>query len=240
MYIMKMLIQNITVLNMLLILGIIFFALQSLLPHLSIQVRYAVPSAGKSLTGEQERSAEISVPAPTEYGLVAERNLFHPERHIPVEKKAEQPLPKPEFVLYGTMITDGLSLAYVEDLKAPRSSPGRGKRQTSLKKGDRISGFTLKEIHSDNIVLMRGDEKLVVSIQDSSHPKARTEFGVSESTAESPPASASKPPSQQHAPKSLPQRVMQPSNPSSPQAAPPRPERRLGSQKTFRPQAPGR
>jgi hypothetical protein len=88
-------------------------------------------------------------------------------------KKEEQPLPKPDLVLYGTLITDTLNLAYIEDLKAPRSSPGRGKRQTAAKQGDMFNGFILKEIHTDRIVLVRGEEKLVIAINDSAHPKDR-------------------------------------------------------------------
>jgi len=237
---MKSLIRNINIGNIILAAVVVFFVFSDVSPLFTVQANSVLPSAKKHVQETVGEAQEIQIPSPAEFISVAEQNLFHPERKIPVEKKAEQPLPKPEFVLYGTMIADGLSYAYVEDLKAPRSSPGRGKRQTALKKGDGISGFTLKEIHSDEIVLMRGDEKFVVSIQDPSHPKARTEFGVSESTAESPPASASKPRPQQQAPQSLPQRVIQPANPSSQQAVPPRPERRLGSQKTFRPQVPGR
>jgi hypothetical protein len=122
---------------------------------------------------EEEEVVQFQVPSITEYAKIADENLFHPERKIPTEKKEEQPLPKPEFVLYGTLISDELSLAYLEDVKAPRSSPGRGKRQVALKKGDSMSGFTLKEIEADKIVMLRGEEKIVVNISDPTHPKAR-------------------------------------------------------------------
>ncbi|MDQ7788262.1 MAG: hypothetical protein RDU01_11725 [Thermodesulfovibrionales bacterium] len=235
---MKSLIRNINIGNIILAAVVAFFIFSDVSPLFTVQAHSVLPSAKKQ---EQEivgEAQEIETPSPAEFMSVAEQNLFHPERKIPVEKKAEQPLPKPEFVLYGTMITDGLSLAYVEDMKAPRSSPGRGKRQTSLKKGDRISGFTLKEIHSDKIVLMRGDEKLAVSIQDPSYPKARTESGVPQSTAEALPASASKPAVQRQAPQSPPQRAFQPNStsPLSQQEKPERPGRRRGSQKTYAPQ----
>jgi hypothetical protein len=36
-----------------------------------------------------------------------------------------------------------------------------------------MSGFTLKEIEADKIVMLRGEEKIVVNISDPTHPKAR-------------------------------------------------------------------
>ncbi|MFZ3136940.1 MAG: hypothetical protein WA126_06065 [Thermodesulfovibrionales bacterium] len=105
--------------------------------------------------------------------LISEENLFHPERRIPPEKKVEQPLPKPEFVLYGTLITNDTSFAYLEDTKALRNTPGRGKRQITMKKGDTLSGFNLKEINVDNIVMARGEEKITIYLYSRNNPKKR-------------------------------------------------------------------
>jgi hypothetical protein len=41
-----------------------------------------------------------------------------------------------------------------------------------------MSGFTLKEIEADKIVMLRGEEKIVVSISDPAHPKVRNEADV--------------------------------------------------------------
>jgi hypothetical protein len=71
------------------------------------------------------------------------------------------------------MLSDDLSLAYLEDLKAPRNTPGRGKRQVALKKGDSLSGFVLKEIETDKITMVRGEEKLIVAMNDPQKAKAR-------------------------------------------------------------------
>jgi len=71
------------------------------------------------------------------------------------------------------MISNDLSLAYLEDLKAPRNTPGRGKRQVALKKGDSLSGFVLKEIETDKITMVRGEEKLIVAMNDPQKAKAR-------------------------------------------------------------------
>lgn len=145
---------------------------------LDLEAKYALPPAKKTIDGEEELPVENQLPSITEYTIVSEENLFHPERRIPPEKKEEQPLPKPEFVLYGTLITDDTRLAYLEDLKSPRNTPGRGKRQIVLKKGDSMSGFTLKEIEAEQVVMVRGEEKVVVPVQDPSRQKERTQPAV--------------------------------------------------------------
>jgi len=134
-----------------------------------------LPVQKKAAEEEEVREYEFSPPSPADYMIIAEDNLFHPERIIPPEKKVEQELPKPEFILYGTMITDDLGVAYLEDLKAPRTTPGRGNRQVALKKGGALSGFTLKEIEADKIVMVRGEEKMIVHIIDPQKPKQRVE-----------------------------------------------------------------
>lgn len=80
-------------------------------------------------------------------------------------------MPKPEFVLYGTLITNDISFAYLEDTKAPRNTPGRGKRQIAMKKGDTLSGFNLKEINVDSIVMARGEEKITIYVYNTQKPK---------------------------------------------------------------------
>jgi len=170
---MKSLIRNINVFNILLTAALTFFVLYTVSPLSTLQVKYALPEVNKQEEESPDQASELQVPSPTEFMTVSDQNLFHPERKIPVVKKEEQPLPKPDLVLYGTLITDTLNRAYVEDLKAPRSSPGRGKRQTAAKQGDIFNGFILKEIYTDRIVLVRGEEKLVVAINDSAHPKDR-------------------------------------------------------------------
>lgn len=132
-----------------------------------------MPSQQKGMIeNEKEKKDSISL-SPADYMVVAEQNPFHPERKIPVAKKAEQPLPKPEFVLYGTLITDDLSIAYMEDLKAPISTPGRGKRQSPLRIGQSLSGFTLKEIEPEKVVMVRGEERMMVHLNDPNTQKKR-------------------------------------------------------------------
>ena len=183
--------RNINLLNIILITAIIILANYTVLPMFNMNIRYTLPAGKKTIGDTDEKPAEGRIPSPSDYMIIAEENPFHPERKIPVEKKAEQPLPKPEFVLYGTLITDDISLAYLEDLKAPHSTQGRGRRQTVLKIGDIMSGFTVKEIEADTIVMVRGDEKITIPISDPSHKRERKETAVTTA-----PAATQKPPQQ--------------------------------------------
>jgi hypothetical protein len=165
--------RNINPLNIILIMSAVSIALGAFSPYFYPQVRFNLPAA-KLPPAEEEKPSEAAVasPSPTDYMVIAEQNLFHPDRKIPVEKKEAQQLPKPELILFGTLITDGMSVAYVEDKKNPKTSPGRGKRQNVMKKGDAVSGFVLKEIEPDRIMLARGDETMVVHL--SQGDKSRT------------------------------------------------------------------
>jgi len=184
------LLKNINVLNIILLVAAILLADYVVLPILNVKVKY-IPAIPKKISSEkEEKPAQSQTANPADYTIIADQNLFHPERKIPPEKKEEAALPKPEFVLYGTMITDNQSFAYLEDKKSPRSTPGRGKRQTALKKGDSMSGYTLKEIDHDKVVMVRGEDTLTVKVIDSSVKKDRE--AVSTSTAASaPPAPGS-------------------------------------------------
>jgi len=152
-------------------------AYYALFPLMGADIKYALPSPGKTPLIEKAGPLEGLNPAPpSSYTIIADNNLFHPERKIPPEKKTgedQQPLPKPDVVLYGTLISDTLRLAYLEDLKAPRNTPGRGRRQTVMKIGDALSGFVLKEIDTDKIVMAKGEEKMTVYVHDPGRLKTR-------------------------------------------------------------------
>lgn len=195
MKILSYLLKQINLLNLILLIIIILFANFVILPMLNIEIKYSPAASKKPVESDEtkeEKSAQNQMPPYLDYIMVAEDNLFHPERKIPVEKKDEKVMPKPELILYGTLITDGISYAYVEDKKSVRTTPGRGKRQIVLRNGDSISGFVLKEIHPDRIVLSRGEESMTVNLMDKS--KVRESSGApSPSTA---PAQKTVPPQQ--------------------------------------------
>jgi hypothetical protein len=171
----KDLFKNISILNMVLLTFVIIMITYTVFPFFSVKFQY-IPPPGKKSLNKQDKSAAINIqiPSPSDYMLIAEENLFHPGRKIPPEKKAEAPpLPKPDLILYGTLITDDTGIAYLEDMKVPRNTPGRGRRQLIMRKGDILSGFTLKEIEVDKIVMVRGEEKMTVLMHESRKSKNR-------------------------------------------------------------------
>lgn len=159
--------NNFHVLNLLLFLLIVL--LSALLLHAYHQNSEPQGRGARKHTqpAEQQAGAATTSPSPVDYAAISNQNLFHPERRIPPEKKEAKPLPRPDVVLYGTIVSADLNLAYVEDKKAPKSTPGRGVRQVVLKKGDGLSGFVLKEIEKDRIVLVRDGEIMTVYLSDS-------------------------------------------------------------------------
>lgn len=169
----KVLLRNINLLNIILILIALLIANYVIFPLVNIKVKFNPVIPKNAHETKEELPSEVPLQSPSDYIVIAEHNLFHPQRIIPPEKKEEQPLPKPEFVLYGTLISDEISIAYMEEKKSPRSTPGRGKRQTVLKKGDTLSGYTLKEIDKEHVVMAKGEESLIVKVIDPNVKKDR-------------------------------------------------------------------
>jgi hypothetical protein len=173
----RRILSNFSVLNIVLAAVLVVFAYNMILPLFGKGAKLTVPSPKKQAVVTEktaEKPADTKSPSPSDYFVIAEQNIFHPERKIPVEKKdIAAPLPKPEFVLYGTLLLDNLRIAYMEDRKAPQSSPTRGKKQIPVRLGEALSGFILKEIDADKVVMVRGDEKLDVYLDDPSKSKTR-------------------------------------------------------------------
>jgi len=224
MRLLKYLVRNITVLNILLTAAIAAGVLYVISPLLHVTVSVTPPTATKTETPKEESPVPAQAPSPLDYTIIAEQNLFHSERKIPVDKPVAAPLPKPEFVLYGTLTTDNVSIAYMEDKKSPQTTPGRGKRQTPVRKGENISGFTVKEIEADKVVMVRGEETVIVPLNDPQSAKTREASAAPASPAPGTPQPAVRQPVQpQFAPQ---QHTQQP----APAPAPPSPPAEAGKQ----------
>ncbi|MCL5422246.1 MAG: hypothetical protein M1461_07220 [Nitrospirae bacterium] len=175
----KSILRQISGLNILLFAALIAFAAYTLPLFLDVKANFVLPSPKKEVGEKQEKAEEPQAPSIAEYAVIAEQNVFNPERKIPSEKKDEQPLPKPEFVLYGTLIAGDASLAFMEDLKSPTTSQGKGKRQRALRLGAALSGYTLSEVHHERVVMLKGDERIEVRVSDRQHKKARGDGNTS-------------------------------------------------------------
>lgn len=161
----KNLLRSITVLNLVLA-GLVFLT-AGLALFLYFGTDTGAPASGNAETVNVPAIPDVSGtegPEIQSFAVVAEKNLFHPERRIPPQIKDEA-LQKPDVILYGTLITENVAIAYVEDKKSPYSTPGRGPRQQTLKKGDMLSGYTLQEVEADRITLVKGDDRIVVRLE---------------------------------------------------------------------------
>jgi hypothetical protein len=158
---------SLNVLNSLLVLAVAAVAYFAVIPLWNPVARISLPAVTGAVTSPGEQTTPQRVPV-MDYALISDKNLFHPERKLPSEKQSEQTeiVAKPEVVLYGTLIADDATYAFIEDKKVPYSTPGRGKRQIALKKGDHLSGYILSEIEANRIVLTKGEEKIVVMLDD--------------------------------------------------------------------------
>lgn len=170
-------VRHINVLNLLLLAIAAALAAHVLPPLLNVGVSSTPPAPKKIAEGKEEKPAVPQPLSAMEYVVIAEQNVFNPERKIPAEKKDEKPLPKPEFVLYGTLITDDTSIAFLDDLKAAYTTPGRGKRQKTLRIGSTLSGYTLSEVYPDRVIMVRGEDRMELRVIDASHAKSRENAG---------------------------------------------------------------
>jgi hypothetical protein len=167
--------RHLSLLNIGLVLFLTMFFSSLISPGLRTVFHYELPHVKRSMSSTEKHFTDLQPPAISNYVSISENNVFHPDRKIPMpsEKKAEAELPalpKPDVILYGTLITDDTSVAYLEDLKSPYNTRGRGRRQLVLRKGDTLSGFTLQEVDVDRIVMARGQEKIIIKIHEKRRP----------------------------------------------------------------------
>ncbi|MBI5849110.1 MAG: hypothetical protein HZB31_14395 [Nitrospirae bacterium] len=170
----KYILSNINLLNVLLAGFILFSMLYTIMPFINRSIRSSLPATQKHDTvpsGADTIPEQAKPLSPLDYALIAEQNLFHPERKIPLATKNAQTAEKPDFILYGTLVAEGLKMAFLDDLKAPYSTRGRGKRQRALKVGQSLSGYTLAEVLAEKIVMVKGDERIIVAVNDPSKPR---------------------------------------------------------------------
>jgi len=173
------LIRSLNVLNLVLLGVAAVVFIYVLNPILQESTAVAIPSAGdeKAPPAVSAGNVEGRQLASIDYSVIGDKNLFHPDRVIPPEKKKDEAAKgkaKPELVLHGTMITDQMKLAYIEDKKAPSSSQGRGARQITLKEGDQIAGYKLTQVTDKLIVLANGGEQVTLYLDELKERKTET------------------------------------------------------------------
>jgi hypothetical protein len=99
------------------------------------------------------------------YQIVSVKNPFRPSRTD--WEGAGRHVERPKIYLYGVTLAGEYQAAL---LAIGPAGKGRGARLYRL--GDQVGGYTIKEIHSDRIVLALGDDTVPVLLHDASKPKA--------------------------------------------------------------------
>jgi hypothetical protein len=179
------LISSLNVLNLSLLVAAGVFFFYFLNPLLSAPLPVNVPSPKEISPGAPVSAEDATKLSPTDYAVIGEQNLFHPNRVIPLEKKADLIVPRPEIVLYGVLITNGLKIAFVQDKKAAPTTPGRGARQIAVKEGDLVSGYTLKKITEKMILLANGEDQMTLYLDELKDRKGEiTGTGRTQATAQ--------------------------------------------------------
>jgi hypothetical protein len=158
--------KNFNILNLILLAVSAGLFLTLVYPLLDADVKVNIPQVKAESVKKEANIAPENMPTTLDYVIVTEKNLFHPERKMPLEKKEEERVARPEIIFYGAIITGEKKIAYIEDKKNPYFTPGRGKRQTPVVQGAMIGGYTLKEVNPETIVLVRGKDKMVVNLRD--------------------------------------------------------------------------
>lgn len=164
----RYIIRQINLINLLLA-GVLVLFIYMLFSLVNAAFEYSLPpakSTSADIAEDGVKADESALPSPDYYIMITEQNLFHPDRKMVASAKEGAPVVRPDFVLYGTMITDDASIAFIDDLKAPRTTPGRGKRQRALRLGDKLSGYTLSEVYADGAVMLNGEDRIELAVID--------------------------------------------------------------------------
>jgi Type II secretion system protein C len=137
------------------------------------EIRQPLPTIGPSRArpandgapATRGNEAEPPKPAPGGYAAVASRNLFSPTRsEAPVVAAPVKPaavLPRPN--LFGVVVREGSSIAYLED---PTT-----KRVAGYRLGDTVAGGTVQTIDADHVVLARPEGQVDVQLRDPGRPR---------------------------------------------------------------------
>jgi hypothetical protein len=171
----RYILRQINLINLVLsVVLLVFIYLFSSLINAALEFKLPAPKEPSAVSAKDEaKSTESALPPPEDYAIITEQNLFHPDRKVVASAKEDTPLVRPDFVLYGTMVTDEAAIAFLDDLKSPRSSPGRGKRQWVLSIGDKLSGYTLSEVYTDGAVMISGEDRIELAVIDQTKEKVR-------------------------------------------------------------------
>lgn len=164
----RYILRSITPLNVILFAALVIIA-ATVYPSLGRKATIELQAPADQAPPEKKEIKVSSLPDLSDYAVVGDLNIFHPDRKPPPPEEEEPdvvqaPLRSVEFTLYGTLVADDVTLAFVEERTPSRRVTGRRKRISVLRVGDTISGYTLKSIEPDRVIMVRGEEEITVPL----------------------------------------------------------------------------
>ncbi len=114
-----------------------------------------------------------------DFGVIPEKNLFHPDRKFVEEEEVEpepeppeeekKTVPPPNFTLTGVIILgEDRRFAYIRNPEDERQDAEK------YRTGDQIADFTVAQILPDRVYLNRGEEQSVVRLYDAEKSKKKS------------------------------------------------------------------
>ncbi|KJR41864.1 hypothetical protein MCHI_002241 [Candidatus Magnetoovum chiemensis] len=174
------LLRNINILNITLLIaiaGLSYWGYKYYKTNLTVDLSGKNSSVSASeATNLEERNKLLSK---GDYSLIIEKNLFHPDRKfikpaVEAQPQTASDVPLPEFIVYGTIVSNELNVAYVVDKKTPYGTDGtRGERQRTLRLGDDLDGYVLNKITHDGVEFVRDGKSLTFDIINKDKNKDR-------------------------------------------------------------------
>lgn len=167
--------RNLNILNGLLLAAVILLIIFIAIPFLSRDIWVSIPKVTRTTVGQGMQTVPAANPSLADFAAISDQNLFNPARKIPAAGAGGKIFTRPEIVLYGTLITGNMKIAFIEDKKAPKVTPGRGRRQIAARKGDNINGYILTQIEPDRILLVKGNDRITVKLEEGEKRKQAKE-----------------------------------------------------------------
>ena len=123
-------------------------------------------------------SQKGEAPARAVYDVISQKNIFHPERkEFPIilpPDPAKKAATRPNLTLFGVAMGESFQSALINN---PTRRADKGERETmSVKVGDRVGEYTVKEIQSDRITLESSGDSFDILLYDPSRQKKRPVF----------------------------------------------------------------
>lgn len=166
MILIRYVLRSLNVFNGLLLMAVAAVVYFAMIPVLNPVAHMPLPLGQEPSVLSGKKAEPLRNLLPGDYAMISEQNLFHPERKFQPGKPLEKAVPRPDVFLYGTLITSEGSFAFVGDRKSPPPSEGRDRSQRTVRKGASLGGYMLEEVEADRIVLVKGDDRVVVMLSD--------------------------------------------------------------------------